>query len=111
MLLSTSFTLQAEDAGQCHSTGIPVTIDVGTQVFGTINSSGYVFFHILTDQQVTQSEGAPCKNVPAMGILVAGAITSYSLNWTSPSTGRYYFAFTNVESYDDSISITLWTQQ
>jgi hypothetical protein len=112
VFFSKSFTLPAE-SDQCYSADFPVTTMANTQIFGTIKSSGYVFFTIMTEQQFNSSQFSMswgCRALRSTGILIAGAVTSYSLNWTSPSTGRYYFVLTNIESYDDSISVTLWTQ-
>lgn len=112
VFLSTSFTLKAEqNVKSCYSEDFPLAIpNAGMQIFGTIKSSGYVFFSIMTDQQYNAVQHALCSDFRSTGILLAGEITSYSVNWTPPSSGRYHFVFLNTETYADLVSITLWTQ-
>ncbi len=104
--------------GQCAIYYSPFNATSGERIQGTITANQPVDFYIMSASQASNllAPGTPCdpNSVELNG---AGAevsqtkITSYSIDWTPPVGGTYYFVIINLHSTaSNSITLVAGTQ-
>ena len=79
-LFSKTFALHGESGDTCYIEDFSLTAYQGLEVFGSVQSNGYVFFFIMTDSQFKQASKYCRLFASSPYTFSPGAVTSYSLD-------------------------------
>ena len=108
VFLHDTFILRAV-SDVCYYKEYRVTIDPGTEIFGTIKASGQVSFFIMTEAQFNRTNRRCNVFAYSDMMLNTGPITAYSVDWVAQEADEYHFIFLNRSSNDASVSVAFWT--
>ena len=77
--------------GKCSIYSLPVTVELGTTLSVRMTANKPVNFFILPEYPSGALDGC---NVPSAPLLSQFNFTDFTLHWTAPANGVFYFVFT-----------------
>jgi ribosomal protein L40E len=94
-----SFTLPALSARACYYADVSGSFHAGDKLDGKVVASSVMDFYVMSSAQFQPFSHGRCdQQYPAL-VTARNVISSYSLNWTVPVDGTYYFVFFNHASW------------
>jgi hypothetical protein len=110
VFLNDSFVLRAV-RDVCNYKEYRLTIESGTEIFGTIKANTQVSFFIMTQAQFNRTS-LRCGAIASSDMMLnTGPITSYSVDWVARQTDEYHFIILNGSSNDAFVFVTFWTYE
>jgi hypothetical protein len=110
VFLNDTFVLRAV-SDVCNYREYRLTVESGTEIFGTIKSNTQISFFIMTRAQFNRTS-LRCGAIASSDMMLnTGPITSYSVDWVARQTDEYHFVILNGSLNDAFVFVTFWTYQ
>lgn len=96
---------------QCSEESLPLDIQGGEKITGSVSADGYVYFGILTTDQYKIGQfltGIPtsCQAYVSQS-MYQNSGKSFQITWTAPSSSTYYFLFVNLSASKISLQLSV----